>query len=80
MDKRGIVKKRIVGIMLFTIVLLALFVSANVFLDDTDTDWDKGTLHNMIVVGTGAAANISSSGNNVSGHFASKVFDSIAFR
>ena len=75
MHKKGIIKSGITAILLFAVILLALFVSANVFLDDTDTDWDKGTLHNMKVFGTGGDANISSSGNNVSGHFASQVFD-----
>lgn len=51
MDKRGIVKKWIVVILLFAVILLAFFVNASVFLDDTD--WDAGTLHNMKVFGTG---------------------------
>ena len=57
-------------------LLLPTFASASVFLDDNNTNWDAGTLHNMKVYGTGGNANISSSGNNVSGHFASQVFDS----
>ena len=57
-------------------ILLSAFVSASVFLDDNNTNWDAGTLHNMKVYGSGGNANISSSGNNVSGHFASQIFDS----
>ena len=57
-------------------LLLPTFVSSSVFLDDNNTNWDAGTLHNMKVYGTGGGANISSSGNNVSGHFASQIFDS----
>ena len=64
MDKRGIAKRGIIAILLFTIVLSALFAIASTFLDDTDTNWNAGTLHNMKVMGTGAAANLSSSGNN----------------
>ena len=45
------------------------------FIDDTDTNWDSGTLINMVTQGTGASANLTSSGRNVSGSFGSQVFD-----
>jgi len=45
------------------------------FVDDNDTNWNNGTLNNMVVQGTGAAANLTSSGRNVSGSFGSRVFD-----
>ncbi|MEK6984194.1 MAG: hypothetical protein AABX33_06490 [Nanoarchaeota archaeon] len=44
------------------------------FIDDTDTNWNAGTLRGFRVLGTGGSANLSS--NNNSGHFASQVFDS----
>lgn len=44
------------------------------FIDDTDTDWDAGTVNNMQTEGTGSDANISSTGTF--GHFASQIFDS----
>ena len=45
------------------------------FIDDTDTNWNAGTFSRMFTRGTGVTANLSA--NNVSGHFASQVFDSV---
>jgi hypothetical protein len=42
---------------------------------DTSTQWDEGTFVNMVTKGSGAAANLTSSGRNESGSYASKVFD-----
>ncbi|MEK6984155.1 MAG: LamG-like jellyroll fold domain-containing protein, partial [Nanoarchaeota archaeon] len=43
------------------------------FIDDTDTNWNAGTMDNFTVIGTGTGANISS--NDKDGHFASQIFD-----
>jgi len=46
------------------------------FIDDTDSNWNSGTFAGMTTQGTGVAANLTSMGKNVSGHYASQVFDS----
>ena len=43
------------------------------FLDDTDSNWDLGTMINMEVEGTGAGANLTS--NKTTGGFLSRIFD-----
>lgn len=51
-----------------------LFDLDPVFTDDTDSNFDSGTFNNMITVGTGADANLTS--NNSQGHYGSQIFDS----
>jgi len=46
------------------------------FVDDTDSNFDAGTFVNTRVFGTGGAANLTSSGDNISGSYGSQIFDS----
>jgi len=45
-------------IVLFTIILVLLFVGGATFTDTADTDWNAGTFSNTAVEGTGATANV----------------------
>lgn len=45
------------------------------FIDDTDTNWNAGTFLRMNTSGTGVDANLTSTGRNVSGFYASQIFD-----
>jgi len=60
-------------IIMMVLIMSVKLVGAPVFVDDTDTDWDAGTLFGFIISGTGAEANLTSANN--SGHFTSQIFD-----
>lgn len=45
------------------------------FIDDTDTNYALGTMLNMNTSGTGVDANLTSTGRNTSGFYASQIFD-----
>jgi len=64
----------IIALVLGLIAFLSI-VFADVFTDDTDTDFDAGSVVNMKVQGTGGAANLTSAGKNTSGSFGSQVFN-----
>lgn len=61
-----------------TINVQQLGASSGIFIDTTEINWSAGTFNNMATQGTGASANLTSSGRNVSGSFGSQVFDATA--
>jgi len=69
--------------LLFIVLGISLFIISSVelkaeeFLDDTDSNWNAGTLNNMEVQGSGSAANITSTSGSSAGSFGSQIFDAI---
>ena len=61
-------------LILLSIAIIIESVRAPSVLDDTDTDWN-GTMLNMNFSGSGAAANLTSQGANITGFYASRVID-----